>query len=121
VIVALLLRDSQGFIIPGNCHDLGVRRLSGIGSDDVSTIINEISGRIREELQAKELEISSATDDPNGMHVSIFIVSETFEKQNRVKRQQSVYRLIKDEMNAGIIHAVDELRCLTPSEFQSTS
>jgi len=51
------------------------------------------------------------------MHVSLFVVSEEFEGLSRMKRQQTVYRAIKDLMNSGQIHAVDEMTTKAPSEL----
>lgn len=80
------------------------------------TTVDLVDARIREALETTDLQISTADDDPNGMHVSLYVVSPKFEGLTRVKRQQEVYRAIKDLMGSGQIHAVDTLTTKAPSE-----
>ena len=56
-----------------------------------------------------------AYDDPNGLHISIVVVSDKFEGKRAVQRQQMVYKAIWEEMQ-GPVHAVDSMICKTPSE-----
>ena len=59
-----------------------------------------VSGKIEAALSPTSLEVLSATDDPNGAHVAIKIVSDRFEGKSAVQRQQLVYKAIWDEMQS---------------------
>ena len=50
-------------------------------------------------------------------HYRVVIVAESFEGQNRVSRQRSVYSCLKEEL-AGPIHAL-QMKCLTPAEYEA--
>ncbi|KAJ1462676.1 hypothetical protein M885DRAFT_505689 [Pelagophyceae sp. CCMP2097] len=71
---------------------------------------------IIDSLAPLELVVTTADDDPNGAHVSISVVSAAFESLPKVKRQQLVYRCLKDLMATNAIHAVDSLVTIAPSE-----
>jgi BolA protein len=47
-------------------------------------------------------------------HFRVEVVSDAFEGQSRVNRQQLVYRLLKDELDTGL-HAL-QLKTRTPEE-----
>mmetsp|Transcript_29578 Transcript_29578/g.90495 ORF Transcript_29578/g.90495 Transcript_29578/m.90495 type:complete len:119 (+) Transcript_29578:48-404(+) len=81
------------------------------------TTVELVSARIREALPQSQVSIESADDDPNGMHVSLYVVDESFEGLSRLKRQQAVYRAIRDVMDSGRVHAVDRLTTKAPSEL----
>jgi BolA protein len=51
----------------------------------------------------------------NVSHVSIQLVSDKFEGQNRVARQRMVYQAMAEEMPK--IHAITQMITLTPAEF----
>lgn len=50
-----------------------------------------------------------------GRNFQIEVVSQDFESVTRVKRQQSVLRLIADEIASGTLHAITVI-ALTPDE-----
>jgi BolA protein len=52
-----------------------------------------------------------------GGHFSLTVVSDAFRGQPRVRRHQSVYRLLSD-LIPGQIHAL-QMRTLTPDEFST--
>lgn len=66
-------------------------------------------------LDATEVKVTGAYDDPNGSHISIEVVSAQFEGKRSVQRQQLVYKAIWEELQ-GPVHAVDSMVCKTPSE-----
>ncbi len=66
-------------------------------------------------LNPKKLIVTPAYDDPNGSHVSIYVVSDIFQDLNMVKRHRIVYKAIWEELQ-GPIHAVDNIVAKTPAE-----
>lgn len=56
----------------------------------------------------------------DGHHFEAVIVSEKFFGLNRVKRQQTIYALLKDRLDSGELHAIS-MRTLTPEEWHSTN
>ena len=50
-------------------------------------------------------------------HWNVIIVSSSFEDQPLIRRQQTVYQVLSDEMKAGI-HALT-MKTLTPSEWEA--
>lgn len=50
-------------------------------------------------------------------HFKVFLVSEKFVGLSRVKRQQSVFAVLEDEMQ-GCVHALS-MRLLTPEEWEA--
>ncbi|MGY0218684.1 BolA family protein [Endozoicomonadaceae bacterium StTr2] len=85
-----------------------------------------IQNKIEEKLkQAMELSYLSVENEshmhnvPPGSesHFKVVLVSEEFEGKLPVKRHQSVYRVLCDEMQ-GAVHAL-ALHTYTPSEWQS--
>lgn len=71
--------------------------------------------KIQAGLDAVEVKVDAAFDDPNGSHISIYCVAAAFEGKNLVQRQQLVYKQIWDEMQ-GPVHAVDGMVLKTPGE-----
>ena len=49
-------------------------------------------------------------------HFKVTLISSAFEEQSRVKRHQSVYKVLADEM-AGPVHAL-ALHLFTPAEWE---
>lgn len=106
-------------LLPLQRHIHGTFSSSALHAAPLSeTTVERISTQIRTELQASELNVATADDDPNGSHISIKIVSPVFEGLSRVKRQQAVYRCLKTYMDSGEIHAVDQMVTIAPSEQQ---
>ncbi|QDX81150.1 BolA family transcriptional regulator [Denitratisoma sp. DHT3] len=56
--------------------------------------------------------------DGDGFHFEAVIVSAEFAGMNRIKRQQHVYRTIKDRLDSGELHALS-MQTLTPEEWES--
>ena len=55
----------------------------------------------------------------DGHHFEAVIVSDRFSGLNRVKRQQTIYALLKERLDSGELHAIS-MRTLTPEEWHST-
>ena len=73
--------------------------------------------RIREALEPESVQVLPVfDDDPNGSHVRIRVIGACFEGKRPVARHQMVYKAIWKEMETGMVHAVDSLEALTPSE-----
>ncbi|KAJ8611424.1 hypothetical protein CTAYLR_009004 [Chrysophaeum taylorii] len=100
LIAAALLSSSISAFVPlGSAPRLEtVARAAPLGESTVEAI----TAKIKETLSAVDLDVTSADGDPNGAHVSI--------------RVQAVYKCIKEYMDTGLIHAVDELRTIAPGE-----
>ena len=75
--------------------------------------------KIREAFNPTELRVNAAYDDPNGSHISVYIVSDKFEGKRSMQRQQLVFKAIWDEMQSGAIHAVDNMVAKTPAEVEA--
>jgi acid stress-induced BolA-like protein IbaG/YrbA len=80
-----------------------------------TTIVDVCTDKIKEALEATEVKVTGAYDDPNGSHISIEVVSTKFEGKRPVQRQQLVYKAIWEELQ-GPVHAVDSMVCKTPDE-----
>jgi stress-induced morphogen len=117
VVALLLVRNAFAFLSP-----VAVQRhrlVTQISSETTAGALGPVASarsKIKHDLQATSLEVSSTHDDPNGSHITINVVSPLFEGVNRVKRQQMVYKAIWEEMQ-GAIHAVDSMVCKAPSEI----
>lgn len=83
------------------------------GGED--TVMSTVEQKLKKALEPTKLVVEPTYGDPNGAHVSIYVVSEAFEGQNVVKRHRTVYGAIWDELQ-GPIHAVDQLVTKTPAE-----
>jgi len=55
-----------------------------------------------------------------GNKYQVHVVSASFEGLNRVRRQQSVYRLLDEHIKSGAIHAVS-MHLQTPAEASAAS
>ena len=84
-----------------------------LSSDE--TIVEVCSQKIQAALEAQDVKVTGAYDDPNGSHISIEVVSPLFEGKRAVQRQQLVYKAIWEELQ-GPVHAVDAMICKTPEE-----
>ncbi|GMH45280.1 hypothetical protein BSKO_13237 [Bryopsis sp. KO-2023] len=76
-------------------------------------LINGMKTKISEALEAEKVDIADIYGD--GRHVSIDVVSSTFEGQSSVQRQRMVYRAIWLELQDAV-HAVDAMTTKTPKE-----
>ncbi|KAB1205270.1 hypothetical protein CJ030_MR7G012094 [Morella rubra] len=72
--------------------------------------------QIKEHLNAESVTVKDAYGD--GRHVSIDVVSSSFEGQSAVNRQRMVYKAIWEELQS-TVHAVDQMTTRTPSEAES--
>lgn len=90
------------------------RSMSSADAPDTS-IVDICSQKIKDALDAKDVKVTGAYDDPNGSHISIQVVSSKFEGKRPVQRQQLVYKAIWEELQ-GPVHAVDSMVCKTPEE-----
>lgn len=54
----------------------------------------------------------------DGYHFEALIISEAFEGQSRVKRQQAVYRVLAESIANGSLHALT-MKTFTPTEWES--
>lgn len=88
--------------------------MSSADAPDTS-IVDICSQKIKDALEAKDVKVTGAYDDPNGSHISIQVVSSKFEGKRPVQRQQLVYKAIWEELQ-GPVHAVDSMVCKTPEE-----
>lgn len=61
---------------------------------------------------------STAQVEIDGSHVSVVVVSPTFEGLNAVKKQQLVYAGLQDAISSGVIHAV-HMKTYTPSQWDA--
>lgn len=79
------------------------------------TVMAQVERKLMDALSPEKLVVTPTYDDPNGSHVSIYVVSDVFEGDNVVKRHRKIYSAIWDELQ-GPIHAVDSLIAKTPTE-----
>jgi acid stress-induced BolA-like protein IbaG/YrbA len=70
---------------------------------------------LRERMPEADIEVSG-----DGYQYDIRVVSEAFEGLLPVKRQQSVYAVMSEEIQSGAVHAV-RIHAYTPSQWQSKS
>ena len=80
------------------------------------SVVDTCREKIAAALEAKEIEVKGAFDDPNGSHIAIYCVSEQFEGKRSMQRQQLVFKAIWEEMQ-GPVHAVDQMVLKAPSEL----
>ena len=66
------------------------------------TIVSTCREKIALALDASDIEVKGAFDDPNGSHIAIYCVSEKFEGQRSMKRQQMVYKAIWEELKGAL-------------------
>ena len=88
------------------------------GGED--TVIATLEQKLTKALEPTKLVVAPTYGDPNGAHVSIYVVSSAFAGQNVVKRHRTVYGAIWEELQ-GPIHAVDQLVTKTPEESKKWS
>jgi len=94
------------------------QRLSAAAASSSSgeeSIVDICTAKIKDALDAVDVKVTGAYDDPNGSHISIEVVSPKFEGKRPVQRQQLVYKAIWQELQ-GPVHAVDSMVCKAPSE-----
>eukprot|EP00525_Craspedostauros_australis_P002843 CAMPEP_0198115990 /NCGR_PEP_ID=MMETSP1442-20131203/8955_1 /TAXON_ID= /ORGANISM="Craspedostauros australis, Strain CCMP3328" /LENGTH=157 /DNA_ID=CAMNT_0043773645 /DNA_START=19 /DNA_END=492 /DNA_ORIENTATION=- len=87
---------------------------TGVDEPD-TTIVDTCQQKIQAALEATDVKVTGAYDDPNGSHIAIEVVSTKFEGKRAVQRQQLVYKAIWEELQ-GPVHAVDSMVCKTPDE-----
>eukprot|EP00544_Gedaniella_sp_CCMP2646_P009395 CAMPEP_0202481686 /NCGR_PEP_ID=MMETSP1361-20130828/1172_1 /ASSEMBLY_ACC=CAM_ASM_000849 /TAXON_ID=210615 /ORGANISM="Staurosira complex sp., Strain CCMP2646" /LENGTH=116 /DNA_ID=CAMNT_0049109237 /DNA_START=79 /DNA_END=429 /DNA_ORIENTATION=- len=84
-------------------------------SEPDTSVVDTCQQKIKAALDADDVKVTGAYDDPNGSHISIEVVSSKFEGKRPVQRQQLVYKAIWEELQ-GPVHAVDAMICKTPDE-----
>ncbi|KAK9932384.1 hypothetical protein M0R45_019623 [Rubus argutus] len=82
------------------------------GSID-SPLMQSMENKIKEQLNAESVTVIDANGD--GRHVSIDVVSSSFEGKSAVNRQRMVYKAIWEELQ-NTVHAVDQMTTKTPDE-----
>lgn len=78
-----------------------------------SPLMQSMENKIKEQLNAESVSVKDASGD--GRHVSIDVISSSFEGQSAVNRQRMVYKAIWEELQT-TVHAVDQMTTKTPSE-----
>jgi len=93
------------------------RMLCGTPAD--RTVVKICQAKITLALDAQEIEVKGAFDDPNGSHITIYCVSDKFEGKRTMQRQQMVYKAIWEELQGerAPVHAVDQMVLKAPSEL----
>eukprot|EP00980_Cylindrotheca_fusiformis_P020061 scaffold7139_cov115-Cylindrotheca_fusiformis.AAC.11 len=86
------------------------------GASDTTSIVDTCTQKIKDALEATDVKVIGAYDDPNGSHISVQVVSAKFEGKRPMQRQQLVYKAIWEELQ-GPVHAVDSMVCKTPDEI----
>ncbi|XP_042057167.1 protein BOLA4, chloroplastic/mitochondrial-like [Salvia splendens] len=76
-------------------------------------LMKTMEKKIKEHLSADSVVVKDAYGD--GRHVSIDVISSSFEGQSAVNRQRAVYKAIWEELQDRV-HAVDQMTTRTPSE-----
>ena len=66
-------------------------------------------------LLLSEFASCEVTVEGDGRHFDILVVGDVFAGLRAVQRQQKVYSVLKDEISAGTIHAVN-MKTFTPDE-----
>ena len=113
----LALRSAQALRSPSQlplARAGAVRLLSAEGPD--RSVVSTCQEKISAALEPQEIKVQGAFDDPNGSHITIYCVSDTFEGKRSLARQQMVFKAIWEEMQ-GPVHAVDNMVLKAPSEL----
>ncbi|CAI9755287.1 unnamed protein product [Fraxinus pennsylvanica] len=82
-----------------------------------SSLIQSMENKIKEHLEAESVIVKDAYGD--GRHVSIDVISSSFEGKSAVNRQRMVYKAIWEELQ-NTVHAVDQMTTRTPAEASSS-
>mmetsp|Transcript_11519 Transcript_11519/g.47951 ORF Transcript_11519/g.47951 Transcript_11519/m.47951 type:complete len:138 (+) Transcript_11519:237-650(+) len=107
------MRNGSLFQIAPSSRSLArVFMSTGPGGD---TVVDTCRMKLTEALKPLQLNITPAYGDPNGSHITIEVVSDSFEGESVVARHRMIYKAIWDELQ-GPIHAVDSIEAKTPSE-----
>ncbi|KAK4362767.1 hypothetical protein RND71_018008 [Anisodus tanguticus] len=86
---------------------------TGNNSSFDSPLMQSMEKKIKEQLNADTVIVKDAYGD--GRHVSIDVISSSFEGQSAVNRQRMVYKAIWEELQ-NTVHAVDQMTTKTPTE-----
>jgi len=91
-------------------------RLLMSGAD--RTVVGKATDLITEALSPTDVKIEGAYDDPNGSHITVYVVSEEFEGKRSLARQQLVNKALWDLLagNNAPVHAIDTMVLKAPSE-----
>ena len=75
--------------------------------------VDEIKTLLDAELNDCEIYVEG-----EGNHLSVTVIGEIFAGKRAVQRQQQVYAVLKDQIAAGTVHAVN-LKTYTPAEWKA--
>eukprot|EP00900_Chrysochromulina_parva_P012340 jgi/Chrpa1/21106/Chrysochromulina_OHIO_Genome00004557-RA len=103
-------------------HRIAVRRapLARLLSGEADrTVVEKATTLIKKALSPKEVKIQGAYDDPNGSHITVYVVSEAFEGKRSLARQQLVNKALWDLLSGSNapVHAIDQMILKAPSEL----
>lgn len=76
------------------------------------------AGQIEALLHKHIPDCEEARAQVNGNHISVLVVSGSFEDLRPLKRQQLVYGALNEVIADGRVHAVDHMKTFTPAEWQ---
>lgn len=84
-------------------------------------IESRIHQKLLESFSPTEFRLENESANHSGpgteTHFQVFLVSESFQGQNRVNRQRSVFSILAEELE-GPVHALS-MRLLTPAEWEA--
>lgn len=114
---AAMARAAAGrwLLAPSAHRPIGVSLVRMSSSAGQASIPLQCQAKIKAGLNAEDVEVQAAFDDPNGSHIAIFAVASAFEGKSALQRQQLVYKFIWEELQ-GPVHAVDKMVLKTPAE-----
>lgn len=118
--LAMFSSLTRAFVVPARRLQPALFLSTGAPGGDNTSLVDRCQSKIADALQATDVTVTGAYDDPNGSHISITVVSPLFQGKRAVQRQQLVYKAIWEELQ-GPVHAVDSMICQTPDEQQQSS
>ena len=118
--LAMFSSLTRAFVTPARRLKPALFLSTGAPGGDNTSLVDRCQSKIADALQATDVTVTGAYDDPNGSHISITVVSPLFQGKRAVQRQQLVYKAIWEELQ-GPVHAVDSMICQTPDEQQQSS
>mmetsp|Transcript_11515 Transcript_11515/g.47941 ORF Transcript_11515/g.47941 Transcript_11515/m.47941 type:complete len:84 (+) Transcript_11515:614-865(+) len=66
--------------------------------------------KLTEALKPLQLNITPAYGDPNGSHITIEVVSDSFEGESVVARHRMIYKAIWDELQVRMVKKTSTMR-----------
>lgn len=74
-------------------------RMCATGPPQTDSAMQSVHDKIQSALSPTKLHVTPTYGDPNGSHVSIMVVSDQFEGLSLLKRHQTVYQAIWEELS----------------------